>query len=101
MPWKAELALRVAVRAHLRIGDRRLGLADGARQRAAADRGAGITDEMHLAEVAIRKAPRHITALTSWGRGHRAGLRLRSPIVPEFRPFHKSGSDLAAWPLQS
>jgi hypothetical protein len=49
-----------------------------------------------LAEVAIRQAPGHVATLTSGGRGHRAGLRLRSLILPEIAPFHKPGTDLAA-----
>ena len=89
-------ALGVAVRAHLRVGDRGLRLTGGARKGAAADRGAGLADEMDLAEVTIRQAPRHIATLTSGGRGHRAGLRLRKPILPEIAPFHKPAPDLAA-----
>ena len=91
-------ALGVAVRAHLRLGNRRLRLSDRARQSASADRGAGLTDEVDLAEVAIRQAPRHITALTSRGRGHRAGTPVRVPILPDFALFHKPVLDLAAWP---
>ena len=93
-------ALGVAVRAHLRLGDRRLRLAGGARECAAADREARLADEMDLAEVAVREAPRHVSALTSGGRGHRAELRLRKPILPDFRPFHKSPTNLAAWRVQ-
>src|SRR5688500_14729786 len=89
-------ALCVAVRAHLRLGDRRLRLADGAGQCASADGRARLADEMNLREMAIGQPPGHITTLASGGRGHRAGLRLRKSILPEIASFHKSPSDLAA-----
>ena len=84
-------ALGVAVRAHLRVGNRRLRLADRARQSASADRGAGLTDEVDLAEVAIRQAPRHITALASGGRGHRAGTPCVEPYSARNRSFSQTG----------
>ena len=90
----------VAVRAHLRLRDRRLRLARGSRQGAPADGRAGLADEMHLAEVAIRQPPRHITSLLSGGRGHRADSVCGRPIVPEIGPLHKSPPDLAACPAQ-
>lgn len=88
--------MRVAVRAHLRLGDRGLGLTDGARKRAAADGRARLTDEVDLAEVAIGEAPRDIATLTSGGRGQRRKLRLRVLILPDFALFHKPPPDLAA-----
>src|SRR5687767_4469148 len=94
---KLRSALGVAVRAHLRLGNRGLRRADGAGKGAAADRGAGLTDQVDLAEVAIRQAPRHITTLLGGGRGHRAELRLRKAILPEIALFHKPDADLAAW----
>lgn len=88
--------MRVAVRAHLRLGDRRLRLTDGARERAAADGRARLTDEMDLAEVAIGQTPGDIATLTSGGRGQRRKLRLRVLILPDFALFHKPPPDLAA-----
>ena len=83
-------ALGVAVRAHLRIGDRGLRLTDRAREGSATDRRAWLADEMDLAEVAIRQAPRHIATLACGGRGHRAGLRLRITFCQK-RAFSQIG----------
>src|SRR5688500_499912 len=94
---KLRSALGVAVRAHLRLGNRGLRRADGAWKGAAADRGAGLTDQMDLAEVTIRQPPRHITTLLGGGRGHRAELRLRKAILPEIALFREADADLAAW----
>ena len=87
-------ALRVAVRAHLRVGNRGLRLADRARQSASADRGAGLTDEVDLAEVAIRQAPRHITALANGGRGHRAGTPCADAHSARNRSFSQTGAPI-------
>ena len=97
---RIESALAVAVRAHLRVGDRGLRLTGGARQGASADGQAGLADKMDLAEVAIWQPPRHITTLTRGGRRHRARLRVRSSIVPEIALIHKSAPNLAAWLAQ-
>ena len=92
----ARSALGVAVRAHLRVGDRRLRLTDRARQGAAADRQAGLTHEMDLAEVAIRQAPRHIATLACGGRGHEGGLRVRTIFCQKSALFTNRPVDLAA-----
>jgi len=89
-------ALGVAVRAHLRVGDRGLRLTDRAGEGSATDRQAGLTHEMDLAEVAIRQAPRHIATLACGGRGHEGGLRMRIDILPETGRFHNRPGDLAA-----
>lgn len=83
-------ALGVAVRAHLRVGDRGLGLADGPRKGSSADRQAGLTDEVDLAEVTIRQAPRDIATLAGRGGGHEDGLRCADSHVARNRPFSQS-----------
>ena len=104
--WSADLesasssALGVAVRAHLRVGDRGLRLTGRTRKGASADGQAGLANEMDLAEMAIWQPPRHITTLARGGRRHRARLRVRASIVPEIDPVHKSAPNLAAWPAQ-
>lgn len=86
----------VAVRAHLRIGDRRLRLSGGTRKSATTHGEPGFADEMDLAEVAIRQAPGHVLALSIWGRGHRAELRFcgcrLSQRWPVFTNRPRSGS---------
>lgn len=88
VPFESGSALSVAVRAHLRVGDRRLGLPGRTRERAATDSQARLPDEMDLAEMAIWQPPRDIAALASGCRGQGRGLRLREVIVPEIAVFH-------------